>query len=367
MNSSGKIGVFPIYCIIMLAVGLMNHVMVLPPLLHAAMRDAWISVTATIAPYLVWIAMLRFVMKRTQQQPILTWVRERYGWASALPLRLFFFVYLLAMGAVTLKETITWMHGSYLPRTPEIVLSISLILICFFAARSGLRAIAYVAGILLPFVIVFGDFVMSANLPRKQYALLTPMLERGFSPILEGSLYVGGGLAELIVLVLVQQRMKSEAKYWSLSLLGLFLILLVMGPVTGAIAEFGPFEAAKLRYPAYEEWRLVQLGRYIQHVDFLSIYQWMSGAFVRLSIVLLLATELLPGDSTGRRQLIWLSALCVGLVAAAALPFSDVQFLDFLRHIYLPGSLATATAALCVLFVMAALPQRGRGREKTHG
>src|SRR5690606_23314257 len=102
----------------------------------------------------------------------------------------------------------TWTHGTYLPRTPELVLSLSLMALCFAAAWLGIRAIAIVSGILLPFVILFGEFVMVANLPRKDYRILTPMLEEGFMPVLGGCLYVGGGLAELVVLLLLQHQLK---------------------------------------------------------------------------------------------------------------------------------------------------------------
>ncbi|MCR2804470.1 GerAB/ArcD/ProY family transporter [Paenibacillus soyae] len=358
---------FPMYCIIMLALGLMNHVIVIPPLLQSAKRDAWISVIAVLIPYLIWIVILRYIMKQTDQKPILEWVRQqRFGRAISGGLRVILIGYLFMIGVVTVKETINWTHGSYLPRTPDLILSITLMLLCFCAAWAGMRAIAIVSGILLPFVILFGDFVMSANLPRKSYILLTPMLEHGLKPVLEGCLYVGGGLAELFVLLLVQHHLKSKMRLWSLSLLGIFLVILIIGPVMGAIAEFGPYEAADLRYPAYEEWRLVRLGRYIQHVDFLSIYQWLSGAFARISISLLLMTELAAGGPNGKQGTIWLISFSMLFVILVALPVSDIQFFSFLKLVYLPASLYTATGMLVVLFVMALIHAK-RTRGKKHG
>ncbi|WP_276311113.1 GerAB/ArcD/ProY family transporter [Paenibacillus nanensis] len=355
------------YCIVLLGLGLMNHVIVLPPLLQSAKRDAWISVLAVLIPYLIWIAIMHYVMKQTNQQPILDWVRQqRFGRAVSGALRIILMGYLFLIGAVTVKETINWTHGSYLPRTPDFILSAALLLLCFFAAWAGLQAIAIVSGILLPFVILFGDFVMSANLPRKEYILLTPMFEDGWKPVLEGCVYIGGGLAELFVLVIVQHHLKSKQRLWSVSLLGASLVILTAGPVMGAIAEFGPFEAADLRYPAYEEWRLVRIGRYIQHVDFLSIYQWLSGAFARISVSLLLMTELAAGGPKGTRGKIWLSSLSLLFVILVVLPISDIQFLAFLKMVYLPVSLYTATGVLIVLFVMAFVHSI-RTRRKTHG
>ncbi|WP_027087310.1 GerAB/ArcD/ProY family transporter [Cohnella panacarvi] len=358
---SERLGIFPIYCIAMLGIGLMNHVMVLPMLLQVAKRSAWISVLLSVVPYLIWIAAMHFIMKRLKQQALMPWLRNRFGPLSSRLMRIAFLIYLFFISGMTLKDTVTWTHGTYLPRTPEFVLSLTLMLLCFSASRLGIRAIAYVAGILLPFVVLFGDFVMSANLPRKNYKLLTPMLEDGLMPVLGGALYVGGGLAELVILLLIQHQLKKEVRYWSLAALGIFLIVLILGPVTGAIGEFGPVIAASLRYPAFEEWRLVKLGRYIQHIDFLSIYQWLSGAFVRISVAVFLMTEMITDGkrSNDKRSVIALICICVILVALMSLPFSDMEYLSLLK-MYLPLSLCFAIGVIVILMLLVFIPERSK-------
>jgi len=347
----GSIGIFLVYCIIILDVGLMNHVLVIPPLLQDAKRDAWLSGLGAIVPCLLWVCLLYYIMTRTKQQPLIPWLQQHYGSVVAWGFRLFFLVYVALISVLTLKETTTWTKVSYLPHTPTFVLTLSLVLLCLFAVHYGIRSIAISAGILLPFVVLFGDFVMSVNLPEKNYALLFPVMEHGLAPILKGSVYVGGGIAELMLILLLQHKLKAKIRLWSLWLLALFLIGLVMGPLTGAIAEFGPHVAAELRYPAFEEWRLVQIGKYISHVDFLSIYQWLAGAFIRISISIYILIELLPIQNQ-RKRTAWILMLGFLLVVAAELPISDMQYLQFLKHVYLPVSL---TMVLFLSFFMSLL------------
>lgn len=365
VNKTGfAIGTIPSFSIIALAVGLMNHVMVIPSLLQEAKRDAWLSVLAMILPYIIWTLILYYIMKKTKQQPIVTWLLGNYGTVISVAFRFFFIAYLFLIIVLTVKETTTWTHASYLPKTPQLVLSVSLILLCCYAVHFGLRTIAITAGILLPFVVVFGDFVMSSNLPKKNYALLTPIMEHGVEPVLKGCMYVGGGLAEFIIILLFHHRMKSNVRPWSLCLLAIFLIILVLGPVTGAIAEFGPFEASKLRYPAYEEWRLVQVGKYIRHVDFLSIYQWLSGAFVRVSISLLLLIDLLPASHNKNFRLVWLTLLGIIIVVVVELPVSDMQYASFLKQVYLPLSLGLVVGVSLLLFIAVLVKNRTGVRHK---
>ncbi|MCS7460682.1 endospore germination permease [Paenibacillus doosanensis] len=351
-NKFRKIGIFPFFSVIILAVGLMNHVMVMPPLLQDAKRDAWISVLVTIVPYLLWAAMLYYIIRKTNQQPLLPWLQLHCGKLVSGLLRLIFVVYFFLISLLTMKETVMWTHSSYLTRTPIFALSIVLVLLCALAVHLGIKAIAIASGILLPFVVIFGDFVMSTNLPAKNYSLLTPIMEYGPQPALKGAIYVGGGLVELIMILFVQQEMKTKLKLWHLWSLALFLVLLVMGPVTGAIAEFGPHEAALLRFPSFEEWRIVQIGKYIRHVDFLSIYQWISGAFARISFSLYLQVELLSMDSGKRIRYMWLLIISLMTVAIMEVPISDMQYLSFLKDIYLPFALWTMTGLLTVIFLI---------------
>ncbi|MDR6882553.1 endospore germination permease [Bacillus sp. 3255] len=357
------IGILSAFSIIILAVGLMNHVMVIPPLLHEAKRDAWVSVLFAILPYLAWTTLLFYIMRNTDQQPLFTWLTQYYGRVICGAYRLFFILYLFLIIVMTLKETTMWTHTSYLPRTPQWALSISLVLLSCFAAQFGVQSIAITSGILLPFVIIFGDFVMSSNLPQKNYSLLTPVFENGIGPMINGSLYIGGGLVELIVILLFQHQIKKKVPLWSLYLLACFLVLLILGPVTGAIAEFGPFEAGELRYPAYEEWRLVTIGKYIRHVDFLSIYQWLSGAFVRIAISMYLLVELMTMTKQKKNSGVLLALLGIVVVIFVELPISDMQYTAFLKGFYLPGSLWGTTSALVILFALAFFSKREVKRE----
>lgn len=360
-TGTGKVNNLSAYCAVILGIGLMNHVMVLPPLLQGAKRDAWISVLVTILPYLVWSTALYFLIKRTNQQPLLPWLRQRYGAFVCGLFRWFFIIYLFLINIMTIKETAVWTHASYLPLTPPIVVTATLILLSGFAAHAGIRAIAISSGFLLPFVIVFGDFVMSANLPKKNYSLLTPMMENGIMPVLQGSLYVGGGLSELIVLLLIQHHFRSKVRPWSIWLLAVFLVFLILGPVTGAIAEFGPFEAAELRYPAFEEWRLVSIGKYFRHVDFLSIHQWLSGAYARIALSMFLLVDLLAFSLKKKTRVIWLLMISAVAFILTALPFSDMQYLTFLKQYYLPGSLYSVTGILFILFLITLISKKSKG------
>ncbi|WP_425387711.1 endospore germination permease [Aneurinibacillus terranovensis] len=239
------------------------------------------------------------------------------------------------MSSMTLRDVSYWAKVSYMPKTPLLIIGLLFCLVSFYAVRSGIQTIAITNGILLPFVILFGFFVMTANFPNKDYHLLTPILENGFDPVIKGMLYVSSGVVGIFVLTIMQQHITGNIRIFPILITGFILIILTFSPLTGAIAEFGPFEAARLRFTAYEEWRLVTFGHYLEHVDFLSIYQWLVGAFTRISLAIFLIIDLLPIQNKTKR--LWLPlGLYVLCISVTLIPISDMEFMKVLKIFYLP-------------------------------
>ncbi|GAB2696561.1 hypothetical protein GCM10027018_14610 [Paenibacillus thermoaerophilus] len=341
-----KISLLQGYILVVMAIGILNHVIVIPILLTAAKRDAWLSVLAALAITPVWIACLSYIIKDMNGIPLRIWLSRHFGGALAKILLLFFSIQLFFMGTLSLKDTISWTVSSYLPQTPIFAVVLATVTGCVLAANAGLRSVAIVAGILLPMVIVLGDFVSIANFNYKNYDLLFPVMEYGMTPIWKGVTYAAGGILELFGLLFFQEHLSKTPKYWSLLIVSILLAGLIMGPLTGSIAIFGPDEAAEQRYPAFEQWRMVQLGRYLAHLDFFSIYQWLSGMFIRVSLVLFLIVDFWKPKT----RWIWLVLTGVLMIVVVVLPISDALFVVFLEKVYFPVFLCLVLG-LTVLFV----------------
>lgn len=358
-QSIGSIGLLQMSMVMLLCVGMMNHVLIIPLLLDKAGRDAWISVLFTGVPLFIWIPLLYYILKMTKHQHLFQWVKENYTAWLAWILMIPFLIYLFLMGFITIKETTSWLVTSSLPQTPVIVTSTAFMLLCFIAARLGIKAIAISAGILLPLVIALGYFVSFSNMKFKDYGLLLPFFEHGMIPAFKGMIYAGSGMIEIVILLFLQRHLKANYKIWHLWILGFLFVYLLAGPVTGSIAEFGPYMAALQRFPAFEEWRLVKIGRHLEHVDFLVIYQWTSGAFVRIATVLFLSVDILQVKKQ-RNKTIVLLLITVLMIVANQFPLSDPKFLLLLTKFYFPLSLIMVLLCSLILFFLAFYSQRKR-------
>jgi spore germination protein KB len=348
-RGSGLISIWLSFTILLLSAGLVSHVMTIPIILGVAHRDSWLSVILAAPFFLLWIFILFGILKQLHGQRLPDWIEREFGVVLAWIFRLSAIVLVFASGSYTLHDTSTWTGVTYMQQTPMLVIIVIAVVVSMLAAYGGLRSIAMTSGILLPFVVFLGYFVSIANTKYKDYSLLFPILEEGWQPVWSGMFYALSGLLELWVLLLFQHQLRSKLRWWHLALLALFMLGMVIGPIIGAITEFGPQEAAKQRHTAFEQWKIVTIGKLLQHVDFLSIYQWLCGSFARIAISLYLITDLLNVRKPLKRW-ITLCVISICMTIVAIRPWRDDQTLSYLARIHFPVS---AVYVFSLTFVLA--------------
>lgn len=327
---------FQIALVLIGSTGIINHVIIIPMLLDHSGRDSWISIIILSFVYIIWIPCVFLIHKYTRKEQLFSWLMRNYGGFITYPLLSIIVLYLIILGTVTLKETLTF-FSFYLPETPRILLGALLSIICFYNIQRGIRSIALTTGILLPVVFLLGFFVMIANFPHKDYSLLKPIMEHGIDPVIKGMIYPAAGFIELIFILFLQHHIKSKIKLSQLIIVGIILAGITLGPTMAAIVEFGPFVAENQRFPAFEEWRLVSIGNYIENLDFLSVYQWLVGVFIRISLIIFLIPDMLQVTKRkASNQIRFIVLIC--MVIICILPISDASFYWFLSYVFLPIS-----------------------------
>ncbi|WP_138755882.1 endospore germination permease [Paenibacillus sinopodophylli] len=359
-RKSGLISIWLSFSILLLSVGLVSHVMSIPLILGAAKRDSWLAVISAAPFFLLWIVILFGILKQLHGERLHDWLERKFGILPSWLFRISAVILLFVSAAYTLHDTSAWTVSTYMQQTPFLVVILTAAIVSMLAAYAGLRTIAMTSSILLPLVILLGYFVSLANTKYKDYSLLFPVLEHGPAPIVSGMFYTLAGLMELWVLLLFQHQLRSRLRWWHLILLALFMLGMVLGPTIGAITEFGPLEAAKQRHTAFEQWRIVNIGKLLQHVDFLSIYQWLCGSFARIAISLYLIIDLL-NIRKPRQRMLSLLATTLLITLIAFYPWRDQDTLNFLSHIYFP--ITAAYAAALTLFLAIALLFRSNRKE----
>lgn len=333
IQSDRTIGLYNAIFMMLLSSGLYNHVILTPILLKAGGRDAWIGIlmASLVVPFLIFL--ISYISKKTNGMHMSLWVTQTFGKGIGYILTIPIAVCIFIMNCVTFKETIIWSIASYLPYTPPVALAIILAILCYCACMLGIRNIAYTAGILGPAVIILGLFIMTINMPKKHYTYIFPSFENGINPVLHSAFFTLGGIMELFLVLLFQQHLIKRTRVLYLVILSVFIIGITIGPLIGSVSVFGPEEALEQRYPAFELWRIATIGKYISHIDFFAIFQWLSGAFIRISLLCFLTIDLFRIQSPKMKGYVF-AAIYIILIIFTLLPIDEEYFLSLIMKYY---------------------------------
>lgn len=336
-------------------IGLKNHLVIIPPLSVTAGRDGWISVIFSFALHAIWLLLIYYLLNKMNGVPIYQWITRRVGKVIAIITCLSICSVLLLLATHSTTELAKWTSITYLPLTPDLIIMGSIAILCLLTSLTNLRTIAILNGVLLPVIVLLGLFVMLANMPNKDASLLLPILEKGYSPVFSGMVYPSAGLGEMVIIVCIQHRIKNQIKYWHLLLFTFLVSVLIIGPLSAGFMEFGVEEMQRLRFPTYEQWAIVSMGRFVEQIDFLSIFQWLSGTFIRVSFLIYLITQIIP---IYNRK--WKTMIVIGLYLTmlwiTQIPKSDMEYLSFINQFFLPGTLIYFIVLTVILLVISFIP-----------
>ncbi|WP_219836878.1 endospore germination permease [Paenibacillus sp. R14(2021)] len=343
---NGKITSFQLSMLLITFIGVSNHVILIPILLDTSNRDAWVSVLFAIVPSLM-LGLLYGYMYKHIPASLSTWAYEKTNPLIGFIFSLLFSVYFLTQASISLRDTIVWSNTTYLTYTPTWVVGLCLIGACYFTARKGLAAIAITNGILLPWIVVFGLYVLTVNFQFKDYSYLFPVFKNSALSITQGAWYTTSGITEIFLVFFLKDDVRGKLSRKYMILVVFILIELMFEPLAGIMAMFGPFEAAMLRYPTYEQWRMASIGSMLSQTDFLSIYQWLAGAFIRISLAIYIIQTLWV--KKWRHPEILLLLITLLLFVINQFKLSDVTFHNHVKTYYMVSSLFCGGVSVVIL------------------
>ncbi len=79
MNKVDAISIVQFTLLLMTAVGLKNHVLVIPFLLQNSGRDAWITTILAAGGILIWSLLVLYIHNKTKAQNIFDWIEHNIG------------------------------------------------------------------------------------------------------------------------------------------------------------------------------------------------------------------------------------------------------------------------------------------------
>ncbi|NOU72700.1 GerAB/ArcD/ProY family transporter [Paenibacillus sp. LMG 31458] len=306
-------------------------------IIEQAKRDAFVSSIIGCIAYLLyafWI--FKIVNNQAPNQSFLDVLELKMGSLIAWAVKSWIALYLICELFVIDKNVVTWVKSFFLPFTPIWAISLPLLIVCAYLAVKGIKSIAISFSVLMPAILLLILFMAVFTFKYRHFDLLLPLFSEGMRPILEGATTTVRAGMELFLLLLLKPHTEGTFKWKHFVALVSVISFFFINAVMSVLTIFGTYEASKQRFPLFTQWRLVRISSFLEHLDFLSIYQWLCSTAILISLGLFLIGDLLT--SKQRHHKIAIVTCTTALFIGVELQINDSNFLAFTKYYFYPIS-----------------------------
>ncbi|MGQ9532631.1 MAG: GerAB/ArcD/ProY family transporter [Desulfotomaculales bacterium] len=280
-------------------------------------RDGWLAVLLAALEGVLAVMVIIPLGLRFRRQTLIGFSRQILGfWLGSL-VGLFYIYNFVTHCSRQVWHVSELMVTAFMPTTPKVVFIAVMVLLGGHAVRRGLEVFARVNDALLPvgaLTVLLVGLLVAKDLDLRHYL---PVLERGWKPVIDGSLPLFGHVAQgYIILMFLPFVASVRGIYaWSFGTLAGLLALLGVGAM--AIGAFGAEATARFPYPALEMVRMINVREFIQHLDAAMMVVWYGGIFLKYTILLYM-TSLTLAQWLGLRDyrpLVWPLGILTGALS----------------------------------------------------
>ncbi|MDK8179818.1 GerAB/ArcD/ProY family transporter [Paenibacillus sp. UMB4589-SE434] len=264
-------------------------------LLLIAEYEGWITILLSCCCS---VFIVSFAVKLASYDPQVEWgvFGERIigKWLHKMIMMLIVF-YCMMLLTVVLTAYRDFFGSTYLPGTPDWVVTGGFLVCVAVVSRSGLQTIVFMADGM--FILIFGVslltlfFLPGSVWPDMSIALVTHW---NGTTIWKSVLFVTPWFAEmmLVLIMLPHFQLHNKAmKYVIITKISSCVLIMLYWLIT--LFVFGPHLGGHLRFPLMELIRFVEIGNIIENLDPIMISLWSSSLFIKCVLLLYMAAHLL--------------------------------------------------------------------------
>ncbi|MFC5407027.1 GerAB/ArcD/ProY family transporter [Cohnella soli] len=262
------------------------------PLAAVAAKDAWISILLGMACSLCFALVYTRLCRRFPGQSLVQIAETVLGsWAGRL-IGVLYAIYSLHLGALVLRIFIDFISAVALPRTPIVIIAVMMMSVVLWAAFAGIEVIGRCAMIIL--ALVLSEVAASVLMMSKdfQYANLFPILDRGWSPIIEGGVEVTAfpfGETVLFAMIIPQLNRVGKSTRTVMLTLGFGALLLLIVNVRNLLI-LGDL-STRMIFASYTTYQYISISDFLDRVEPLSMFTLVLGGFIKICVCLYVASR----------------------------------------------------------------------------
>ncbi|MDQ0876156.1 spore germination protein KB [Paenibacillus sp. V4I3] len=301
-----------------------------------AKQNGWISVIPSTSTGLLTLWALITLANRYPGLTIIQYSSKIIGkWLGKCLGVFYIYAWFNAISVMTIQHTF-FIKALLLPKSPSIVESLSLLILCGIAVFAGIEVIGRCNEFLTPLLLGSLIPILILAFGEADPVRLKPFLGEGILPVLQGAVIPGGAFMNQVfilgwLLPYLNQPKKARKvaliAFFSLSILVFIIVLLtimVLGTLTG-----------KLTYSFLSLMQYIGIEGSFERLEAIAVAVWVLGNFVKVSVslfILCLCVSQLFGIRNYRDIVAPLTLLSI--IGSACVFKSGAELQAFLAFIY---------------------------------
>lgn len=285
--SNGKIGTRELLALILLTVGLKQTDVTPTALFPYGLTATWmfpiISAILLIVPFLL---LLR-VLKRHENKDLIQLTYDLTGNYIGFVISLLLFIFIFSTTVSYSRSTVDTLNTLFFPKTPQVILYVSLLAVGYFIASKGLEVLGRTSWLTAPylFIALFILFVLLWH--AMEWHHVKPFGGPGVGELL----YEGGRhsylVGEFILFTVLYPCLRSHREFRIASLLGIFIVTIELTIFYAAfLMVYGYPSVENIAFPFQQLTRIVDLGRVFSNAESLFLGFWAIATITRTAIYL---------------------------------------------------------------------------------
>ncbi|MGO4546411.1 endospore germination permease [Paenibacillus sp. 2TAB23] len=260
-------------------------ILIIPSLMiKISKQDAWITIFPAVLIGFINIWVMTILSNRYPGQTIIQYSSQIVGKWLGKGLGLYIIYYWINFDFIILNQHIQFINTVLLHKSPPIVVSLSLALLCGIAVYMGIESIArsneFLALVMFVLLIPLLMLMLAEYDPER----LRPVLSNGMFPVLQGAIFPAAYLSQFFILGWLLPYLNQPKKAFKASFIGLCTISgLLAITVLPLIMIFGPL-TEKLTFPLLSVIQYIGFQGSFERLEALAVAIWVMGCFVKISL-----------------------------------------------------------------------------------
>lgn len=254
----------------------------------SAKNDVWISLIISIFISIPIVIMYSRILKLYPQKNLYEIVYEIFGKVGGAILSIIFIFYSFQLGTLVVRNFTEFIRTVSLDATPQLILSIFIVLFCLWILKSGLEVLGRLSIVFVILITIIVALTFIFLMKDMKFDNIKPILGNSMQPILTSAFsaftFPFGETVLFMVVLSSVRKIDSPLKVYSTSVFiaGLLLVLALLRNIF--ILGFPTLDL--LYFPSYSSVSKLNIGDFITRIEIVIATNFLFGGIIKISVCL---------------------------------------------------------------------------------